>query len=118
MPGATIKVSNPSRDTVLATRAETARTWCARGCGLLGRSGLPAGGGLIIHPCNSVHTLGMAFAIDVLHLNRRLEVLRVSTMPPWRIGPLVLGSSYVLEIPAGAAAGTIPGDRLKFIPQP
>jgi len=54
--GATGVIANSSRDTVVAERAEVARTWWAWGKGLLGRRGLPEGGGLFIAPCASIHT--------------------------------------------------------------
>ena len=111
-----IRVINLSRGTVLAAKTEVAASCWSRGRGLLGRSSLPPGRGLLIYPCNSVHTMGMAFPIDVLHLNRRREVLRILTLYPWRLGPLVLGGHYVLEIPAGTAGSTVPGDHLEFVP--
>jgi len=41
----------------------------SRGFGLLGRSTLPEGAGLIIRPCNSVITFFMRFPIDVLFVD-------------------------------------------------
>ena len=37
----------------------------------LGRDGLPAGEGLWIVPCESVHTVGMRFPIDLVYLDRK-----------------------------------------------
>jgi len=77
--------------------AESAR---ARRRGLLGRDGIE--GALLLSPANSVHTLGMRFAIDVAYLDRALRVLAVRTMRPGRIGLPRLRARHVLEAEAGA----------------
>lgn len=59
----------PPRYTVAAT------PW-ARMRGLLGRRGLPPGQGLLITPCNAIHTLGMRFAIDARFYDRRGHLTR------------------------------------------
>lgn len=104
---------------LLADRASLANTFWRRFKGLMGRPSLPAGEGLLIVPCNSVHCFGMKFAIDVLYLSREGEVLRVAPdMLPGSIGPMVKGARAVLELPAGTAeaAGVVVGDRLVGLP--
>ena len=68
--------------------------------GLLGRDGLD--GGLWLEPCRQVHTFRMRFAIDVAHLDRRGRVLAVRSMPPGRMGPLLLRTRAILEAEAGS----------------
>lgn len=113
-----VRIRNVSRGGAeLAQRAEVARGFWRRLRGLMGRPGLPAGGGLVIRPCNSVHSLFMRFPIEVVHAGRDGTVLRVlAPLRPWRLGPLVRGSHLVVELPVGtvAATGTQPGDRLAF----
>lgn len=113
---ATLRIVNQTRGTVLAERvAEAANSW-TRMRGLLGRDGLEAGEGLLIRPCQGVHTLFMAFPIDVLHVARDGRVRKVlPAMAPNRLGPLDFKTSYVVELPAGAAAstGTQVGDRVE-----
>ena len=46
--------------------------------GLLGRASLPAGEGLLLRPAGSVHTFFMRFPIDVVFLDRELEVVGVA----------------------------------------
>ncbi len=111
-------VVNRSRGTVLAEGAEAARTWWLRGKGLLGRRGLPAGGGLIIEPCSSIHTWFMAFPIDVAFVATDGRVVRTAhALRPWRFGPLARQVRYVVELPTGALArsGTEPGDILAIL---
>jgi uncharacterized protein len=98
---------------VLAERAElAARPW-RRMRGLLGRSPLAQGEGLLIVPCQGIHTLGMAYPIDVVHLDRQ-GVVRgvVRNIKPWRLGPLVWRAYQALELPAGAAASVRVGDQV------
>lgn len=92
--------------TVASGRAERRR-------GLLGRDGVE--GALLLRPCRSVHTLGMRFPIDVAHLDAEGRVLRVATMPPWRMGTWVRGAASVVEAEAGAFATweLAPGDALE-----
>jgi len=80
--------------------------------GLLGRTGIE--GALLLTPANSVHTLGMRFAIDVAHLDRELRVLSVRTMRPGRVGLPRLRARHVLEAEAGSmnSWGVRPGVRL------
>jgi uncharacterized membrane protein (UPF0127 family) len=110
-----VRIVNRARGTLIAERAEVARTWWARGKGLLGKKGLPPGGGLIIEPCSSIHTWFMAFPIDVAFVAADGRVVRISpALKPWRFGPLSRGVRFVVELPAGALAtsGTVAGDYL------
>ncbi len=66
-------------------RVRVAATPWARMRGLLGRRGLPPGEGLLIRPCNAIHTLGMRFAIDARFYDRRGRLVREALgLPPGR----------------------------------
>ncbi len=111
-----LRVRNTSRDSVLADRADIADTSKTRRTGLLKHSGLKAGEGLWIKPCEAVHTFGMKFPIDVLFINKKGRVLKVRrSMPRWRMSASLLAHS-VLELPSGTAAATqtVAGDQLEF----
>ncbi|TMD57242.1 MAG: DUF192 domain-containing protein [Chloroflexi bacterium] len=107
---------NRTRGTVVAARCEVANSFLTRGLGLIPRSGLAAGEGLLITKTGSITMLFMRFAIDALFLDRSLRVLRVAEgLRPWV--PAVgapRGTDSVLELPAGTAArtGTQAGDEL------
>jgi uncharacterized protein len=112
-----VRVLNRSRGLVLAERAEVAANPWRRLRGLLGRPPLESGQGLLIRPCQGVHTLGMSYPLDVVHLDRDGQVLRVlQRLEPWRLGPLVWRSYQVLELPPGGAAETVAGDLLTLEP--
>src|SRR5258708_30366928 len=117
-PNSRLKVLNLTRQTVLADCVEVADRGATRRKGLLGRSGLPAGEGLWIVPCESVHTFGMKFPIDLVYLDRKKKVKQVrSGVPPWRLSAC-LSAHSVLELASGTVriTQTRPGDTLEFSP--
>lgn len=112
-----LRLRHQPTGTDVVERVEEAADFLARGVGLLGREGFQPGAGLWIHPCKSIHTFGMRFAIDAVFLDRRHRVVRVvGGLRPWRMVPLVWRAASVVEIPAGRAAsvGIRPGDQLRF----
>lgn len=111
-------VVNRTRQTTLAHRATAARTFCQRLRGLMFRPGLPAGDALVLVGDNSIHTFFMRFPIDVLYLDRDGRVLRLDeAMPPWRVGPVVGGCRYIVELPPGTirATQTTVGDLVSLV---
>lgn len=85
--------------------------------GLLGRSSIAAGEGLVIAPSQGVHTFGMRFAIDIVGVARDGSVVKVRNgVPPRRI-VLALSAFAIVELPAGTAAslGLRVGDRLRAL---
>ena len=98
---------------VLAT-LEVADTRRSRRTGLLGRDGVD--GALLLRPARSVHTFGMRFAIDVAHVDADMEVLKITTMVPNRLGLPVWRARAVIECEAGAFArwGVHVGDTLEL----
>ncbi len=102
---------------VLATQIEFATTFKARLKGLLGRPSLPPGNALVLHPCSSIHTFFMRFAIDVLFLNGDFEVVAVlESLSPYRASKIYRHSRVVVELPAGVVqeTDTKAGDKLNF----
>ena len=114
-----LRVTNPVRgEAVLVERGWVADTAWLRVKGLLGRAGLEPGNGVLIEPCNSIHSMWMRFRFDALFLSRDGEVLHViPAMKAWRISRVVFGAHAVLETPAGVAeaTGTQKGDRLAIV---
>lgn len=80
-----------------------ASTW-ERMRGLLGRPPLQRGEGLLIDPCPSVHTIGMAYALDLAFLDASSRVVKlVAALPPWRMAACA-SARATLELPPGALA--------------
>lgn len=108
-------VYNVTRGRALAKDVESAFTFWRRLKGLLGRRTLSQGSGLLIKPCNSIHSFFMRFPFDALFLDDSMVVVYIiERMPPFRISPLIRNAKAVLELPAGTVSftGTSIGDRL------
>lgn len=84
--------------------------------GLLGRAPLQPGEALLIEHCNMVHTVGMAYAIDVVFLDRGGVIRRIAPAVPPRRMRACLSARRVIELAAGEAArrGWRVGQRLGF----
>jgi uncharacterized membrane protein (UPF0127 family) len=111
----TFAITNTRTGKDLATSARSADNFWTRFWGLMGVKELPAGSGLVIVPCNSIHCFGMKIAIDVVFISRAGEVLHlIPEMKPGRVSPLVRKSRGVIELPVGAIAAseTVVGDSL------
>tara|TARA_R110002072_G_scaffold172728_5_gene327107 strand:- start:52513 stop:52860 length:348 start_codon:yes stop_codon:yes gene_type:complete len=81
-----------------------ADTALARMKGLLGSKPLADKQGLLMSPCNSIHTLGMKYGLDVVFLNKAGKVKKISrTVKPNRM-KTCFSAAYVIELKAGQAS--------------
>jgi uncharacterized membrane protein (UPF0127 family) len=111
----TVRVMNATRGAVLGTRVRVADRWWQRLRGLLGTDRLGEGEGMLIHPCASVHTLGMRFALDVAFLERDGRVVALyPALPPNRGTRWTRGARFALELREGGLQDTRVGDRLEW----
>jgi uncharacterized membrane protein (UPF0127 family) len=78
-----------------------ARTFRERRRGLAKMTPLPAGYALRILKCNSVHTLGMRFALDLVWLGRDGRLIRVDHGVAPRRMKLCVRARSVVETAAG-----------------
>src|SRR5271165_6139793 len=98
MSAATVAVANTTRNSVLGDRIIVAETNLSRMIGLLGSRGLEPGGGLLIYPSQSIHTVAMRFPIDVIFVDRNWRVVDLRPhMVPYRITGLHWRANFVLE---------------------
>jgi uncharacterized membrane protein (UPF0127 family) len=103
---------------VVAGHVEVADGLVSRFLGLMFRAELPAGHGLALRPCNSVHMFFMRFPLDVLFVDGDGRVLRVlHSLRPWRASTLVRGAKAAIELPAGTArrAGIVPNAVVRMV---
>jgi uncharacterized protein len=111
-----VTVYNATKNVIVGDRISEARSFWARGRGLMFAPELSSGEGLIIDPCSSIHTFWMRFPLDVLYMDRESTVIRADErMKTWRIGPIFTGSKWVIELPSGTIAktGTSAGDKIE-----
>ncbi len=101
------------RDGAVLASLVVPRTRRERGRGLLGRDGVE--GAMLIDPARSVHTIGMAFDIDVAFLDADRTVLKITTMKRPRVSMPTRGCRSILEAEAGAfrSWGLVVGDQLE-----
>jgi uncharacterized membrane protein (UPF0127 family) len=118
-PGRGWRLARADSGAVILAELHAAFDSASRRSGLLGRDRWPEGHGLVIAPCQAVHTLGMRFPIDVLFVRRDGTVEQVRRgVRPWRIA----GAWRAFAVIEGAA-GTldacqprvVPGDRLMVV---
>jgi hypothetical protein len=112
-----VKIWNETRQATLVERGRVARSFWARGRGLLGTRSLPPGDGLLIEKCSSIHSFGMQYRFDALFLDREGRVVHsVSNMAQNRMSRHVFSARSVLEMPAGtiATSGTQHGDQIRW----
>lgn len=102
-----LKVVNISKNQILGRQVERADTFWLRLKGLMGRKNFPPGSGLLISPCNSIHTFFMNFPIDVIFLDSEKKVifLREEVTPSKLVFP-VKEAVQVVELPAGTISMT------------
>ncbi|MDP9265195.1 MAG: DUF192 domain-containing protein [Chloroflexota bacterium] len=108
---------NVTRATTVAARCRVADAFLSRGIGLLGRSRLADGEGLLITRTSTITMLGMRMPIDAVFLDREGRVVKVRPrLRPWSLAIGAPSAAGVLELAAGAASasGTQAGDVLVF----
>ena len=118
----TVRIFNVTRDIDLCEKCGVASNIFTRVRGLLGRSTLQAGEGLLIIPCPSIHMFGMKFALDVIFLSpENIVTDYVENIAP---GKFYLAQNHfgkahsALEIIPGmiAETGTRRGDEIRIAP--
>lgn len=95
-------INNLSKENKLLDNVKIADSFSTRLKGLLGKSGLEPGEGLVIKPCNSIHTFGMKFPIDVAFVDKDNMVVHImDNIPKGKMSPIIKGAKYVIEARAG-----------------
>lgn len=119
----TIGEETEANDRVLARNVEIADTALTQMRGLMFRSGFPDSFALVMEvggekllpftsgpKRHSVHMLFVKVPLDVIWLDGE-EVTRTAQMQPWK--SIAMGKAdRIIELPAGAAEGVEPGDRV------
>lgn len=110
-----LTVTIPEKAETIGSQIALADTFLSRLIGLLGKSSLEDGAGLLIRPSSGVHTFWMRFAIDVVALDKELRVLKTwHRLGPWRVTSVNFKTHCVLELAPGQIHrhNIQPGDQL------
>jgi len=108
-----MKAVNKNNNFILAENLSVASTFFGRTKGLLGRASLPAGEGLLIEKCASIHMFFMRFPIDAVFIDKTGRVVHIlRDFKPWRISKIVPYASAVLELPAGTVGDKVHKDDM------
>jgi uncharacterized membrane protein (UPF0127 family) len=110
-------VRNLTQGRIIGNAVRVADRFVRRMRGLLRTDGLAEGEGLWIHPCSSIHSLGMRFEFDALFLGPGGKVVgRYERFRRNRISRVFWNARGVLELPAGTIerTGTEVGDEIQF----
>lgn len=92
-----------AEDILLATNLYT------RLVGLMFRSAPPENSkGLLLDPCNSIHTFFMQYALDIVFMDSKNKVVKViRNIKPWRMTWIYFKASKTLELPAGKLSSEV-----------
>lgn len=100
-----MKVINKSNQKLVADRAKVANNPLTRMIGLLNRSNLDKGEGLLIIPCNNIHSIGMKFNFDAVFLDKNNKIKHIiENMKPWKLSPIIFSAYSTLELPCGTVS--------------
>jgi uncharacterized membrane protein (UPF0127 family) len=105
------------RGELICENAKIADTIASRILGLMFTKDIESNEGLMISPCNSIHTFFMNFSLDVIFLDRDFKVVKVVyDMKPWRISWIYFKARHVLEMKAGNLKAKISaGEKLEVL---
>jgi uncharacterized membrane protein (UPF0127 family) len=86
--------------------------------GLLGRPPLQPGEALLIEPCNAIHTIGMAYPLDIVFVDAEGTVLKFCQHLPRLRMAKSFGARMTIELAAGEIEriGFSIGDQLQWRP--
>ncbi len=73
--------------------------------------------GLLLDPCNSIHTFFMRYPIDVLFLDGNDKIVKIiRKMKPWRLSLIYFKAHKVLEFEGGLIPDDLKsGDQLELV---
>jgi uncharacterized membrane protein (UPF0127 family) len=112
-----LRAANRARGSILGTRIGLADRWWQRLRGLIGRSELEPGEGLVLRPCRAVHMAWMSFPLDIAFLNNGGEVVATyHALAPGARTRWHSNAVDALELPPGTLArtGTVNGDKIVY----
>ena len=100
----------------ICSNLKVANTIFSRLLGLMFKKSMLGFDGLLIDPCNSIHTFFMRFSIDVIFLDSDNRIVKIiHSMKPWKMTWIYFKAKKVLELKAGTLNDNVSiGDELEI----
>jgi uncharacterized membrane protein (UPF0127 family) len=101
---------------VIAHNVVKAESMGLRIKGLMFSKDLKQGHGLLLNPCNSIHTFFMNYSIDVIFISSKNSVIKILRgLKPWKLTWIYFKAVKTLELPGGSIPlDVVEGDQLEF----
>jgi uncharacterized protein len=114
------KIVNKTKDVEIASSAKVASGFFQRLFGLMFRNNIKDDQALIFYQAPLIHTFFMRFFIDIVFLDKKMQVKRlVKSLAPWQF--ISCWSSYItIELAQKKVdqAKVKVGDKIEIIPRP
>lgn len=93
-----------------------AESYFSRLKGLMGKNIIEDNEGLLMRPCNSIHTFFMKFNIDIVFIDIDFKVVDVYIdLAPWKISKIYKNAKFVIEGKVGSLSKLKKGDQIKIV---
>lgn len=101
---------------IICKNLKEAKKTIDRMIGLMFKEPMKDHDGLLIKPCNSIHTFFMKYSLDVVFLSKKLEVVAIyKNIKPWRMTRIIFKASQCLEMKNGTLTDDLRiGDKLEL----
>lgn len=97
------KCINISKNIVIATKLLNRHTFTQRFIGLLNKKYLNPDEGIILTPCQSIHTICMKFPIDIIFIDKNNIIVKIyKNTLPYTFFCFSLSAKYCLEVHANS----------------
>ena len=106
-----------SKGNMICAQTRIANNPFSRMKGLMFSQDLSGDDGLLIRPCNSIHTFFMRYSLDVIFLDKNFKVIKVIyDLKPWKMSWIYFKANQVLEMKDGTMRKDIlEGEMLEAI---
>ena len=110
-------IRNASNGRIICRNELMARGFFQRLTGMLTRKFSGKLDGIVFENCNTIHTFGMRFSLDVLFVDRNNVIIKIQkNMAPWKTASAGIKKCTAIELPAGTADMVMckTGDIIEF----
>lgn len=97
-----MKIQITYNNKMLSNNIRVADDLWSRLIGLMFRKEIQGADGLLLEPCNSIHTCFMRYSLDVVFLSKDNRIVKIiRDIKPWRMTWIYFRAKKTLELPAG-----------------